>query len=177
MDVPPEAKTIIRLDPGLAFGSGTHPTTALCLEWIDAQSFKGLSVMDFGCGSGVLGVAAALKGAAEVSCIDNDPQAIVATGENATRNGVGSQLTTHQAARPEIETTDIILANILAGTLIELASELCSALRPDGLLALSGILEEQADEVASVYSQWLDDIELKAQDNWVLITGRRRRTV
>ena len=174
MEAPKDAVTIIRLDPGLAFGSGTHPTTALCLEWIDAQLLEERSVLDFGCGSGVLGIAAALKGAGPVTCIDNDPQAIIATTDNAVRNGVDSRLTAKEAALPEDGAVDFILANILAGTLVKLVSELCNSLQSGGQLALSGILVEQAPEVVSVYSNWLDNIEQKEQDNWVLITGKRR---
>ena len=173
----PEA-LLIHLDPGLAFGTGTHPTTRLCLEWVDGQSLKAANVIDFGCGSGVLGIAAALKGAEHVMCVDNDPQALVAACDNAARNRVNRQIRTVDASDFNAEasggTADVILANILAGTLVKLASELCSVLKPGGQIALSGVLQEQAEEVSKVYQQWLEDMKVIALDGWVLISGRRK---
>jgi len=165
---------IIELDPGLAFGSGTHPTTRMCLEWLDAQALKGKIVIDFGCGSGVLGLAAALKGAQGVVCIDNDPQALLATRENAHRNRVGSIVRTTDCGQPGISCADVVVANILAGTLVDLAPALCLALKPGGNIALSGILKEQAGQVSSIYSQWLENIEQIKLEDWVLISGKRR---
>ena len=172
--VPDTAVTVIRLDPGLAFGSGTHPTTRLCLEWIDAQTMQDCSVIDFGCGSGVLGIAAALKGARKVVCVDNDPQALTATRDNAQRNGVADRIETLDAEQFSGVHADIIVANILSGTLVEFASVLCAALNPGGLMALSGILPEQAGEVSGAYEQWLGDIQEVLLDDWVLISGRLR---
>jgi ribosomal protein L11 methyltransferase len=172
--VPDPGATVMRLDPGLAFGSGTHPTTRLCLEWIDARAMEDRTVIDYGCGSGVLGIAAALKGAASVLCIDNDPQALVATRDNARRNGVLDRIEALSAVQPRAGTADVILANILAGTLTGLAPELCTALKPGGRIALSGILQEQADEVSRAYERWLDQIKLEAREEWVLISGRLR---
>ena len=176
---PEPGATVIELDPGLAFGSGSHPTTRLCLEWIDAQTFQGATVIDFGCGSGVLGIAAALKGAVTVMCVDNDPQALLATNENAARNHVGSNIVTSDGTQfapgsGPGNIADVMLANILAGTLVKLAPVLCSALKPGGLIALSGILDEQAEEVIGVYKQWLEDMKQSDLEGWVLISGKRK---
>jgi ribosomal protein L11 methyltransferase len=171
---PDPQATIIKLDPGLAFGSGTHPTTRLCLEWIDEQNLQARSFMDYGCGSGILGIAAALKGASKVVCIDNDPQALIATNDNAARNGVESRVITAGPDRQETTTFDVIAANILAGTLLKLAPVLCSALKPGGLIALSGILKDQAEELVREYAGWLDDIEQRNLEDWVLISGKRK---
>lgn len=171
---PDPGATNIELDPGLAFGSGTHPTTRLCLEWIDAQSFTGKSVIDFGCGSGILGIAAALKGAERVLCVDNDPQALLATDENAARNKVSDRVEVHDPKAFSAHGEDIILANILAGTLVKLAPLLCEALSQGGRIALSGILKEQAEQVCSAYKEHISDIEVRTQDEWVLISGIKR---
>ncbi len=171
---PDPGATVIKLDPGLAFGSGTHPTTRLCMEWIDSQDFQDSSVIDFGCGSGVLGVAAALKGAAAVLSIDNDPQALVATRDNATRNRVETRLETAEITRLGENCADVILANILAGTLVKLAPILCSALKPGGLIVLSGILKEQAGEVSGEFTRWLEGIKQTTLEDWVLISGKHR---
>jgi len=160
-DAPAAAEHVIRLDPGLAFGTGTHPTTRLCLQWIDGHNFADLKVVDFGCGSGVLGIAAAIKGAAEVICVDNDPQALTATRDNAARNKVADKLVVlapeqFKPAMVDSDGADVVLANILAGPLVDLASVLLESIGPGGALALSGILEEQADEVAAAYSAELE---------------------
>jgi ribosomal protein L11 methyltransferase len=173
-EAPETPGQLIRLDPGLAFGSGTHPTTRLCLEWIDTHSFEGKSVVDFGCGSGVLGIAAALKGAREVQCVDNDPQALRATRDNAQRNGVGENVVVLDASAFSDAWVDVILANILAGTLVELAPVLSSALKPGGAIALSGILPEQIEMVLEVYEPWLENMKTSSLDEWVLINGWRR---
>ncbi|HKX55413.1 MAG TPA: 50S ribosomal protein L11 methyltransferase [Xanthomonadales bacterium] len=163
----------LKLDPGLAFGTGTHPTTALCLEWIDGVDFHGLRVLDFGCGSGVLGIAAGLKGAASVCCVDNDPQALLATADNAARNGVGARI---ECCLPEnwpAGTYDVILANILAGPLIQLAPQLMSRLKPGAKIVLSGILENQADEVAAAYSPCCGVLQRRQREEWLRLDGRR----
>ena len=177
-DAPVDAGHVIRLDPGLAFGTGTHPTTRLCLQWIDNHDFNGLRVVDYGCGSGVLGIAAAIKGVAEVVCIDNDPQALMATRDNATRNDVVNKLLVLAPDQfghvlVDKDRADVILANILAGPLVELAPVLLTALKPGGAIALSGILEEQADEVAIAYAAQLTGIQKTVIDGWVLLTGRK----
>jgi len=171
--VPPDAVDILRLDPGLAFGTGTHPTTRLCLQWMDGHDFSGQTVVDYGCGSGVLGIVAAIKGAARVICIDNDPQALIATKENAGRNAVADKLHIAMPGKLDPGQADIVLANILAGPLIELAPLLTGALRPAGELVLSGILAEQADEVASAYRGAMADITLANDDGWIRIQARK----
>ncbi|MCF6225265.1 MAG: 50S ribosomal protein L11 methyltransferase [Xanthomonadales bacterium] len=165
----PEA-VIIQLDPGLAFGTGTHPTTALCLEWIDAQDFSGKVVIDYGCGSGILAIAAALKGAKMVYAIDNDPQAILATNENARRNNVCSQVI---AGMPELETppADILLANILALPLIEMAAQLVGRLKPHSPIVLSGILEEQQAQVVAAYRGLCSSIDCQSNEEWIRLAA------
>ncbi len=169
---------IIMLDPGLAFGSGTHPTTALCLQWIDARPMQGLTVVDYGCGSGILGIAAALKGAQTVVCVDNDPQALEAVAENARRNGVTGQLTSMDPAqfahhRVASSGAAIVLANILARPLINLATVLCAALAEDGALVLSGLLEEQHEAVAQAYHSSIPHFDAVSQDGWLRLDGAR----
>jgi len=170
---PPDATHVLRLDPGLAFGTGTHPTTRLCLQWIDAHDLLDQTVLDYGCGSGVLGIAAAIKGAADVYCVDNDPQALTASSDNASRNHVAAKI--HVLA-PESYTpvsADLVVANILAGPLIELAPVLLASLRPGGVLVMSGILEEQADEVADAYALHVPGLQLTSMEGWVLLTGNK----
>ena len=164
----------IRLDPGLAFGTGTHPTTALCLEWLDGHEMDGLRVVDYGCGSGVLGIAAARLGAAGVVCVDNDPQALEATADNAARNGVATLI---QCTSPEdlaVSGADLVLANILAQPLIELASVLTDCLRPGGALVLSGLLEEQRDEVLAAYAGRCSLIDSGVRGGWLRLDLRKR---
>lgn len=152
MAIPPDPDTVeISLDPGLAFGTGTHPTTALCLEWLDAQSAVDGCVVDYGCGSGVLGIAAALLGAARVVCVDNDPQALEATTANAARNHVADRIAGQLPDAFAETAADIVLANILAGPLVTLAPRLCGCLKPGGRIVLSGLLEEQVEEVSAAY--------------------------
>ena len=170
---PPEANFVLRLDPGLAFGTGTHPTTRLCLQWVDGHDFRGQSVLDFGCGSGVLGIAAAIKGAAEVICVDNDPQALIATRDNADRNQVASKIKGLMPAQFKPVDADVVLANILAGPLIDLAPVLLASLRPGGAMVLSGILEEQAQEVSEAYRRSLDHIQVTTDDGWVRLYGQK----
>jgi ribosomal protein L11 methyltransferase len=176
LDAPPQATHVLRLDPGLAFGTGTHPTTRLCLQWIDGHDFKGQTVIDYGCGSGVLGIAAAIKGALKVICVDNDPQALVATRDNATRNGVADTIHVLTPEQYEPDQSDVVLANILAGPLVELAPVLLASLRPAGSLVLSGILEVQADEVAAAYRAQTDTLAVVTDDGWVRLSalGRSR---
>lgn len=173
-EAPGEAEHIIRLDPGLAFGTGTHPTTRLCLEWIDATAFSRKNVIDYGCGSGVLGIAACIKGAARVVGVDNDPQALIATMDNAARNGVDKQLACYSPDDFAAEGYHIVLANILAGPLIELAPKLASVLLPGGKLVLSGLLEAQAEEVKAAYAGKFTKLQTNTLDGWVLLTGQKR---
>jgi len=146
-----DGEAAVELDPGLAFGTGTHATTALCLDWLDSLDLAGRRVIDVGCGSGILAIAALKLGAAGAVAIDHDPQALLATRENAARNGVADRLTVLGADAPPPAPADVVVANILAGTLIELAPQMEAMVRPGGLLALSGILAEQIDDVAAAY--------------------------
>jgi len=168
-----EHNTEIRLDPGLAFGTGTHPTTALCLQWLDGQDPDGKAVIDFGCGSGILGIAAALKGAAQTVCVDNDPQALEATEANAIRNGVANRIVCLAPEEFSGQEADIVLANILAGPLIDLAPRLSASVRRGGRIVLSGILEEQAEAVAAAYREVFGEMESAATDGWVRLVGCR----
>jgi ribosomal protein L11 methyltransferase len=172
---PAEAKHVLRLDPGLAFGTGTHPTTRLCLQWMDGHDFannlSGQTVVDYGCGSGVLGIVAAIKGAEDVICVDNDPQALLATSDNASRNDVADKLRVFLPEQFKSVSADVVLANILAGPLIELAPLLLQSLRAGGYLVLSGILAEQADEVIAAYRQEIPEIKIYHDDGWVRLQG------
>ncbi len=172
-EAPAQARHVLKLDPGLAFGTGTHPTTRLCLEWMDGHDFTGETVVDYGCGSGVLGITAAIKGAARVICIDNDPQALIATRDNAQRNGVQDAIVYLAPEQFNPQTADVVMANILAGPLIELAPRLCATLAKGGSLALSGILEGQAQEVADAYAGTVPNLDKRVVDGWVLLTGAR----
>jgi ribosomal protein L11 methyltransferase len=172
--VPVDAKHILRLDPGLAFGTGTHPTTRLCLQWMDGHDFKDQVVVDYGCGSGVLGIVAAIKGASAVICVDNDPQALIATNDNAQRNQVATCIRALMPADFGAQPANVILANILAGPLIELSAHLLAFLRPGGWLVLSGILEEQAEQVMDAYQAEFDQLVITTDDGWVRIHGKKR---
>ena len=165
---------VIRLDPGLAFGTGTHPTTALCLEWLDSLDLPFKEVMDFGCGSGILAIGALLLGAEKATAMDIDPQAITATRSNAAANHVSDRLFTTLDATDCQRTFDVVVANILAGPLVELAPVLSASIGTDGVLALSGILEEQIDSVRAAYKPWLNFQPPIAKDGWALLTGTRR---
>ena len=176
---PPQAGAVnLRLDPGLAFGTGTHPTTALCLRWLDQLAVAGVlrdaRVLDFGCGSGILAIAAALLGAREVTGVDNDPQAIIATRDNAGRNNVTVQALLPREHAAPAGHYDAVVANILAGPLVALSAQIAGALRPGGALALSGILREQADEVAAAYATLVDWDAPAIEGDWVRLSGRRR---
>jgi len=166
---------VVRLDPGLAFGTGTHPTTALCLDWLDGLDLAGASVLDYGCGSGVLAIAALKLGAAAALALDNDPQALAATMENARRNGIDfSCLVVRDPAERVVDPHDVVVANILAGALLQLEPVLAAACRPGGRVALSGILREQADEVRAAYAGHFDDLCITEREGWVRIDGIRR---
>ncbi len=164
---------VVQLDPGLAFGTGTHATTALCLEWLDGHDLRGKKILDFGCGSGILSIAALLLGAKSATAVDIDSQAIVATRRNAERNQVADRVITALHAHTVEDRFDIVVANILAGPLVENATYICERLERGGYLALSGILADQADDVVSAYEQWIHFEPLATKDGWVLICGTR----
>lgn len=171
----PQAVNLL-LDPGLAFGTGTHPTTALCLEWLDGHPVEGQTVIDFGCGSGILAIAALLLGARQAIGTDIDPQALEASRENATRNGIAAErfplyLPPDMPRAP----ADLVLANILAGPLVQLAPQIIPLVRPGGRLVLSGILAEQAEEVRAAYEGDFELAPTCLRDGWVRLDGIRRR--
>jgi ribosomal protein L11 methyltransferase len=166
------AAVVVRLDPGLAFGTGSHPTTALCLQMLDSLSLAGRSVIDYGCGSGILSVAALKLGAASVTAVDIDPQALTATRENAARNEVAAHITVQDIAA-ELPRAFCVLANILAGPLIELAPRLTAACENGGYLVLSGLLRTQAHAVKAAYSSGFDKVRIASQDDWCCIYARR----
>lgn len=169
----PEAVNLL-LDPGLAFGTGTHPTTALCLEWLDGQAIAGCNVLDFGCGSGILAIAAKLLGAKQLTCTDIDSQALDATRDNATRNGIAEKdMLVYLPEDMPQQQFDVVLANILAGPLVELAPQLIQHTRSGGRIALSGILAEQAQQVRDAYSTAFDLAPTAEKDGWVCISGVR----
>jgi ribosomal protein L11 methyltransferase len=176
MAIPPAPDNVeIRLDPGLAFGTGTHPTTALCLAWLDGQEMAGRRVLDYGCGSGILGIAAALLGAVRVDCVDNDPQALESTAANADRNSVGSRIHCWSPESFSAGPVDAVLANILAGPLVELAPLLTDCVGPGGRIVLSGLLEEQAQRVAAAYRPACEVTSSAALDGWARLDLRRTR--
>jgi ribosomal protein L11 methyltransferase len=168
-----DGQVLIDLDPGLAFGTGTHATTALCLEWLDQHAPAHQQVLDYGCGSGILAIAALKFGAASVRAIDIDEQALWATRDNAARNGVGAGLQTGLPGELPDQAFDLLLANILANPLIEMAEYLASQVRPAGDLVLSGILRAQADEVCAAYAPWFSLSDPVQRDDWVRLHGRR----
>ncbi len=171
---PPEPDAVnLLLDPGLAFGTGTHETTSLCLQWLDKSDLTGKTVVDFGCGSGILAIAAALLGAERVLCIDNDPQALMATRANAERNKVSQRLEVVAPRKDYQFSADIVLANILAAPLIQLSSLLAGLTHSGGLIVLSGILENQANDVSKAYQPWFNDLEIVQKGDWVRISGAK----
>jgi ribosomal protein L11 methyltransferase len=162
----------IELDPGLAFGTGSHPTTSLCLDWLDEQSLAGARLLDYGCGSGILAIAALALGAHSAIGVDVDPQALLASRENARRNGCLESLELLPAAEwPAAESFDFIVANILSGTLIELEAALRSRVRTGTRIAMSGILVHQGSPVAEAYGDWVRLTHSAERDGWALLTG------
>lgn len=172
---PPDKNAInLRLDPGLAFGTGTHPTTALCLQWLDQHDITQQTVLDYGCGSGILAVAALLLGADFANAVDIDPQAITASNTNAANNKVDHKLDVFLVEDYQARQYDLVMANILSGPLSELAPNLSAYTKPAGHIILSGILEQQAESVRSVYLQWFDMDKAVINDDWALLTGRKK---
>lgn len=173
-DVPDENAVNVMLDPGLAFGTGTHPTTSLCLQWLDGLDLNGKTVIDFGCGSGILAIAALKLGAAKAIGIDIDPQAIQASRDNAQRNGVSERLELYLPQdQPESMKADVVVANILAGPLRELAPLISVLPVSGGLLGLSGILASQAESVCEAYADIFTLDPVVEKEEWCRITGRK----
>lgn len=164
---------VVRLVPGLAFGTGTHATTALCLEWLDAAEPRDKSLLDFGCGSGILAIAALKLGAGSALAADIDLQAVTAARQNASINEVDDRLETTMHFDRADRQFDLVVANILAGTLVDSAGKLCDCLRTGGKLALSGILTEQVDEVAAAYRHCIDFATPACRDNWACLSGSK----
>ncbi len=169
-EVPPQARQTIRLDPGLAFGTGTHPTTRMCLRWIATHTLQGQRVLDYGCGSGILAIGAAKYGAQSIDAVDIDEAAVTSTRLNADANGVQLNAGLPELAKGEYQT---VLANILATPLKVLAPLLCAHVQSGGHLVLAGILERQADELKQAYAPWLALDVTDAEDGWILMTARK----
>lgn len=167
-------QVIVELDPGLAFGTGTHPTTALCLQWLDSADLHGKTVIDYGCGSGVLAIAALKLGAAAAFAVDIDPQAVTATADNAHRNGVSERLRVGTVADTTLPPADIVLANILAEPLQSLAATLTALVKERGSIVLSGLLAHQADTVAERYAPAFALTPTTVQSDWARLDGVRR---
>jgi ribosomal protein L11 methyltransferase len=170
--------TVVRLDPGLAFGTGTHPSTALCLHWLAGNDLSAKQVLDYGCGSGILAIAALKRGAAHADAVDIDPQALIATRGNALLNGVDAGLRCADVAQfteqAVDESVDIVLANILARPLMQLAPMLAQRLRRGGSIVLAGVLCSQAEEVRAAYASWIDFDDDATHEDWARLSGRRR---
>lgn len=175
---PPDSNAVnIMLDPGLAFGTGTHPTTSLCLQWLDQHFHDPVEVIDYGCGSGILGIAANLLGAAKVYAVDLDPQALMATQANAEKNNVSERLETFSVPGfkqqfPTLQCS-LLIANILAAPLVDLAPILASHVSPKGKIVLSGILAEQAEKVSAAYQKWFKIDEITQEGDWIRIVGTK----
>jgi ribosomal protein L11 methyltransferase len=174
-EAPPadEQSVIVRLDPGLAFGTGTHPSTALCLTWLDNHLLPGARLIDYGCGSGVLAIAAARLGAANAHCYDIDPQAAIATRDNANDNAVADRLVLHERPDTLPRDADVLVANIISGILCELAPRFADLVRPGAQLVLAGILEEQAESVIAAYRPWIALAPFDRREGWTALAGRR----
>jgi ribosomal protein L11 methyltransferase len=170
----PSDAIIINMDPGLAFGTGSHQTTSLCLEYLDANPPKNIDVIDFGCGTGILAIAAAKLGASRVLAIDNDPQAVISSKDNVINNQCESIIKTiHSKNEIDFEGCDLLIANILTNPLIKLAPTFAALVNPDGELLLSGILKKQVDRVVSCYSEYFTNLEVSNIDEWYRVTGTR----
>ncbi|MEW8505595.1 MAG: 50S ribosomal protein L11 methyltransferase [Candidatus Thiodiazotropha sp.] len=166
-----EDAVVIQLDPGLAFGTGTHPTTALCLEWLDAQELTGKRILDYGCGSGILAIAALKLGAASAVAVDHDRQALIASRDNARKNDVSDRLITCLPDELTDTEFDLLVANILAAPLAQLAADFALRIRPGGRFALSGILEEQQADIVSCYLPFATLAAPTQRQEWILIKG------
>jgi len=172
---PPELQAVnVILDPGMAFGTGTHPTTAMCLRWLDAADLQGKTVLDYGCGSGILAIAAVKLGARHAHAVDIDPQCLEVTRENAARNGVLDRLAISLARDWPSQQVDVLVANILAGPLIALAPRFAEYVRPGGALGLSGLLAPQAQECLAAYAAFFELQPPVVHDEWVMLSGIRK---
>ena len=170
----PSDAIIINMDPGLAFGTGSHQTTSLCLEYLDNNPPKNIDVIDFGCGTGILAIAAAKLGASRVLAIDNDPQAIISSKDNVINNQCESIIKTiHSEDEIDFEGCDLLIANILTNPLIKLTPTFAALVNPDGELLLSGILKKQVDRVVGCYSEYFTNLEVSNIDEWYRVTGTR----
>ncbi len=171
---PPDPDAVnIRLDPGLAFGTGTHPTTAMCLAWLDGLDLQGKTVLDFGCGSGILAIAALKLGAARAYGVDNDPQALIASQENAYRNGVHERFTVLSDKDSAPPPCDVLVANILLPPLLALKKLLAAGCKPGALAAFSGMLAGQDSELVPAYQGYFEGLETLQQGDWIRVAGRR----
>lgn len=173
---PPDPQAVnLRLDPGLAFGTGSHPTTALCLSWLAQQRLQGLDLVDYGCGSGILAIAAIMLGARRVLAVDIDPQAISASRANMERNNIATDQI--RLCLPEADpgtAADLLMANILAGPLVELSAQFAARVKPGGNILLSGILNSQLNAIQSAYGEYFELDPAQQREQWVCISGRRR---
>jgi len=174
----PSDAVIINMDPGLAFGTGTHQTTSLCLEFLDENPPKGLNVIDFGCGTGILAIAAAKLGANSILAIDNDPQAVISSQENAVNNNCESVIhTIHSMEKEKYRNCDLLIANILANPLMELEPLFSGLLNPNGTLLLSGILKDQLDRLLDCYSDNFMNFELANMGEWFRVKAKKRQPI
>ena len=164
---------VVTLDPGLAFGTGTHPSTALCLRYLDAHLARGARAIDYGCGSGVLALACAKLGAAEVHCYDIDGQALIATRDNALENGVAGVVRIHERAAELPAGADVLLANILSGPLCTLAPRFAALVRPGGVAVLAGLMRHEVADVTGAYAAWFDVAGCGASGDWACLSARR----
>lgn len=173
---PPDPRAVnLRLDPGLAFGTGGHPTTALCLAWLAQQPLNDLDIVDYGCGSGILAIAAILLGARQVLAVDIDPQALDATRANMERNAIAPGCIPLYLPQADPGTaTDLLMANILAGPLVELSAQFAERVKPGGKILLSGILNSQLNDIQSAYDDYFQLDPVRQREEWVCISGRRR---
>lgn len=173
LEPPNPDATVIRLDPGLAFGTGSHPTTALCLEWMAARDLAGLEVIDYGCGSGILAIAAALRGAARVTAVDIDPQALAACAANLERNGIDASRVVVGPESTPLAPADLLIANILAGPLVEFAPRFAELVRPGGKILLSGILKSQLGAIMEAYTPRFELEPASQREDWICIGGSK----
>ncbi len=165
---------VVTLNPGLAFGTGTHPSTALCLTYLDAHLVRGARAIDYGCGSGVLALACARLGAAEVHCFDIDGQALIATRDNALENGVAGVVHVHERADRLPDGVDVLMANILAGPLSRLAAAFAALVRPGGEAVLAGLMRHEVRDVTGAYAAWFDVVGCGESGDWACLSARRR---